>query len=75
MTVETILSAGDGPVPLAERALQLHPDDTIAIAKIDLAPGLTLAWPQSEEPSGTSCGIQLVKPIGFSSTVQTTLQD
>ena len=48
-----VLAPGDGvPVPLAERALHLHPDDTVAIAQVDLAPGTTLAWAAAEDPAG-----------------------
>jgi altronate hydrolase len=66
-----VLAPGDeGPVPLAERALHLHPDDTVAIAQVDLAPGTALAWAAAEEPSGILRVRQLI-PAGHKIALRT----
>jgi altronate hydrolase len=63
MTAPIVPPDSEAPIRLAERAVQLHPDDTVAIAKVDLAPGTALAWWDAEDSSGVLCISQFV-PAG-----------
>jgi altronate hydrolase len=70
MTIQVISPPDQAPVPLAERALLLHPDDTVAIAKVDLAPGTALAWSGAQDPDGILRVVQFI-PAGHKLALRT----
>jgi altronate dehydratase len=52
--------SASGAVPLHKVAIHLHPQDNVAIAKMDLAPGITLIL---ESRTGSSAHVPLKQPI------------
>ena len=64
MSIRSVPAAASGAIPLPEVAVHLHPQDDVAIAKVELQEGLTLRIPGARPPVSDRVVVRQSIPSG-----------